>query len=310
MRSLFCVATGVALLIGQLSLGCTAARANESPEDTSNLKSLTPEQARKLVELETNSSLPLHGLTALDVDTAKALAEFKGHTLILCGLTTLDADAAKALAEFKGDILYLNGLTTLDAETAKGLAGYKGQILPLDGLTSLDAETAKALAEFKGAYLLLRGLTKLDADTAKALAEFKGALQLNGLTSLDADTAKVIAEFKGKVLFLNGLTTLDADTAKALAAAKRWDGDLRALTALDSPDSIAIAQALATRKGLLKLPNLKEISPKTLSALIEKQDLEIPLIETLELIPEQDGSVTEDFVIPEGFQKARQRQSK
>ena len=286
MRSLFFVATGVALLIGQLSLGCTAARANESPEDTSNLESLTPEQARKLVELETNSSLPLHGLTALDVDTAKALAEFKGHTLILCGLTTLDADAAKALAEFKGDILYLNGLTTLDAETAKELAGYKGQILPLDGLTSLDAETAKALAEFKGAYLLLRGLTKLDADTAKALAEFKGALHLNGLT------------------------TLDADTAKALAAAKRWDGDLRALTALDSPDSIAIAQALAARKGLLKLPNLKEISPKTLSALIEKQDLEIPLIETLELIPEPDGSVTEDFVIPEGFQKGRQRQSK
>jgi len=32
------------------------------------------------------------------------------------------------------------------------------------------------------------------------------------------------------------------------------------------------------------------------------------LIETLELIPEPDGSPTEDFVIPEGFQERQQRQ--
>ena len=44
--------------------------------------------------------------------------------------------------------------------------------------------------------------------------------------------------------------------------------------------------------------------------MIQKEDVEILLIETLELIPEPDGSVTEDFVIPEGFQKGRQRQSK
>ena len=75
------------------------------------------------------------------------------------------------------------------------------------------------------------------------------------------------------------------------------------ITAIDSVDSFAIAQALAARKGPLSLPNLKRISPKTLSALIEKQDVELPLIETPELIPEPDGSPTEDFVIPEAFQK-------
>ena len=31
------------------------------------------------------------------------------------------------------------------------------------------------------------------------------------------------------------------------------------------------------------------------------------LIETLELIPEPDGSPTEDFVIPEGFRERQQR---
>jgi hypothetical protein len=72
---------------------------------------------------------------------------------------------------------------------------------------------------------------------------------------------------------------------------------------LDSPDSVAIAQALATRKGVLLLRFLKKISRKTLAALIEKEDVIIPRIETLELIPEPDGSPTEDFVIPEGFKR-------
>jgi len=71
-----------------------------------------------------------------------------------------------------------------------------------------------------------------------------------------------------------------------------------------------LTAALATRKRPLRLPNLKKLSPKTLTALIEKEDVVIPLIETLELIQEPDGSPTEDFIIPTGFQtrqKARQQ---
>jgi len=41
--------------------------------------------------------------------------------------------------------------------------------------------------------------------------------------------------------------------------------------------------------------------------LITKEDVEIPLIETLELIPEPDGSATDDFVIPREFAE-RQKQ--
>ena len=179
-------------------------------------------------------------------------------------------------------------------------------------IESLTPEQAKTLlAEFKGQDLYLNGLTTLDADTAKALAEFKGQyLYLNGLTTLDADTAKALADFKGQYLCLNGLTTLDADTAKPLAESKAWDGQLPRISAFESPDSVEIAAALATRKGPLLLRSLTKISPKTLAALIEKEDVEIPLIETLELIQEPDGSPTEDFVIPKGFQarqKARQQ---
>ena len=131
----------------------------------------------------------------------------------------------------------------------------------------------------------------------------------NTIESLTPEQArKLAAEFKGQTLHLNGLTTLDAAAAKALAASDTWNGFLPSLTGFESPDSVAVAKALAARKGPLSLPNLKTISPKTLSALIEKEDVEIPLIETLELIPEPDGSVTEDFVIPKGFETRQKRQ--
>ena len=126
--------------------------------------------------------------------------------------------------------------------------------------------------------------------------------QLRNLTTLDAATAAALAEFKGKLLCLNRLTTLDAATAKALAGSPAWNGDLSSITAFESPDSVETAAALANRKGPISLRNLTKISPKALTALIEKEDVDIPLIETLELIQEPDGSPTEDFMIPKGFQ--------
>ena len=276
------------------------------PADTNQIERLTPEQATALAG-STVGWVRLPNLTALDAATAKALAEFKGQDLSLNGLTTLDADIAKTLAEFKGNWLRLNGLTTLDADIAKTLAGFKGRYLYLDGLIALDAATAKALAEFKGQLLSLNGLTTLDADIAKTLAEFKGQELFLGLTSLDADLAKTLAgstAWDGRV---PKLTTLDIDIAKTLAALDKWDGNLSSIVAIESPDSVEIAAALATRKGPLSLPNLKKISPKTLTALIEKEDVKIPLIETLELIQEPDGSPTEDFMIPKGFESRQKR---
>lgn len=290
----------VAVMVAGMSLGHSLSLADELPEDTNKIESLTPEQARKLakefpgvtVEFEIKGfgkprvpdCLPLNGLRSLDAETARALAGYGKGPLVLSGLTTLDADTAKALAEFKGIRLDLSGLTTLDDDTAKALAGFKSDSLGFSGLTTLDV------------------------CTAKALAEFKGQLHLNGLTTFDPDTFKALTELKGDLLPLNGLTTLSAETAKALAAAEKWDGRLLRINALDSPDAVAVAQALATRKGPLKLPNLKRLSPKTLSALIEKEDVEIPLIETLELIQEPDGSVTEDFIIPDWLEDRQNKQ--
>ncbi len=182
----------------------------------------------------------------------------------------------------------------------------------MNGLKKLDADVAEALARYRKGPLILNGLTTLDAETARALAGFQGKyLFLNGLTTLDAAAAAALAEFKGR-LYLDGLTMVSADAAKAVASYPDWDGNLTAFTAFESRDSVDVAAAFATRKGWLALPNLKKISPKTLTALTAKQGVFIPLIETLELIPEPDGSPTEDFVIPEWLEERekqlRQRQ--
>ena len=248
------------------------------------------------------------GLTKLDADVARALAAFPGQRLSLHALESLSADAARALAEFGGEGLMLERLTTLDADVATALGTFRGQWLSITW--ELAPDVAEILTALRGDGPWLHSLKRLSVRAAEKLMEspsWQG--HLGAVTSFDVEAVRVLAKAQRK---WNGrtdaLTTLDAETAKAFVAAPQWDGQLPALTALESPDSIAIAQALATRKGPLKLPNLKKLSPKTLSALIEKEDVEIPLIETLELIPEPDGSGTEDFVIPEGSERRQRRQ--
>jgi hypothetical protein len=69
----------------------------------------------------------------------------------------------------------------------------------------------------------------------------------------------------------------------------------------------ALSIATSSRRRIDELTTLDADIAKTLTSLIEKEDVEIPLIETLELIQEPDGSPTDDFVIPKGFQSRQKR---
>jgi hypothetical protein len=256
----------------------------------------SPEAAAELAKIPVKLDLPLRVLDS--VPLAEKLAG--QSSLSLNDLTVLSDEAAQALARHTRE-LSLNGLTTLSAEAAQALSQHQALGLRLNGLTTLSEEAAKALSQSKG-FLSLNGLTMLPDDAAEALAQHRGSLSLNGLTTLSADAAQALGQHQGD-LSLAGLTMLSAEAAKALAAADKWSGFLPRVTALDSPDAVAVAEALAVKKGSLNLPGLRRISPKTLTALIQKEDVAIPLIETLELIPEPDGSPTEDFLIPEGFRQ-------
>ena len=205
--------------------------------------------------------------------------------------------AKKLVKEFPG----------VTVEVTRDSGSYRlEKCLPVNGLKKLMPDVAQALAGYSRGPLFLNGLTTLSAEAAKALAQHKGSLSLIGLTTLSGEAATALAQHKGELQLASISFSLTPDSVLVWATLLR--GQLSAVTALDSPDAVAIAKALATRKDPLSLPNLKKISPKTLSALIEKEDIEIPLIETLELIPEPDGSVTDDFVIPEGFQERQKRQ--
>jgi hypothetical protein len=301
------------------------------------LAGLDADTAQALAELRCNL-VDLSGLLKIDAEVAGALAAYKGH-LVLNGLPTLDAAGATALARFKGHEFELRGLESLDADAARALATSKAWKGRLSKLTTLDAPTAEALAEYRGDMLMFEALDTPDAETARALAKYKGHLFLSSEMSLDVEVARALASFKGPILVMNlalahhvnldpaivqafgayegNLGGFDETAEKfvathplspenALGIVSLTNGELGFLTALDSPDSVDIAKALATRKGRLALPNLKKISPKTLTALITKEDVEIPLTDTLEFIREPDGSPTEDFVIP-AWLDARQR---
>jgi hypothetical protein len=62
-----------------------------------------------------------------------------------------------------------------------------------------------------------------------------------------------------------------------------------------------IAALQSAAPGSLSIPNLRRSSPRTLAALIERGNVELPPIEAIELIPEPGGSFGDDFVIPEDF---------
>jgi hypothetical protein len=321
--------TGAVYLRGLKTLDDVAAEALAAARRCSlhldGLATIDAATARALAESE-GDMLSLDGLTAIDPDTATALAAFNGDELSLDGVATLSAETAGRLAKFNGDLLSLQGLETIDAPTARALAkcgagldlvglarldadlaralaGGESEALCLDGLTTLDVATARVLREFGGDVLSLGGLTALDADAARELAGWQGeALCLDGLTTLDATAASRLAAFGGS-LSLRGLATLDAGTAAALAANDRWDGHLPDLHTLDS---VAVAAALAAREGPLTLPWLKKSSLQALAALARKEDVEIPPLDSLELIPAPDGGPHDDVVIPDAFRE-RQR---
>jgi hypothetical protein len=150
----------------------------------------------------------------------------------------------------------------------------------------------------------LPDLRRLESvDLARRLAMQDNAYALVSVSEFTPDVAAVLVSSEHWIGRQPRLTVLSPEVAAILAASRKWDGQLPGVTEFIAADSVAVAAALAKRPGVLALPNLKKISPKTLSALIEKQDVEIPRIETLELIPEPDGSPTDDFVVPEGFQQ-------
>lgn len=251
----------------------------------------------------TTAAIRLAGITQLSADVAEILGRVRW--LELPGIETLSAETAAALAAGPGT-LRLDGLRRLSPEAAQALVGRRDTLM-LYGLTELDAATAKPLAACPAELRFARAFTTLSPDAAAALATHAGPVLLPGLTNPAPEVADQLLQNE-KILFDLGCyaSRTSISPAVATALAKRQEEiSLAGIEALDSRDAVSIARALATKRGPLALPKLKKLSPKTLLALLEKEDIEIPAVDELELISEPDGSPTEDFVIPERLERKK-----
>jgi hypothetical protein len=293
---------------------------NKSGGDKLNLFGLTTldaEAARGLAAFRGN--LELDGLTEIDPETAAALATYAGPKLSLRGLKSLSAETAKQLAKAKAWDGDLRSLREISDEAAAALAGFEGKGLTISGVPLSD-RAVQALAGFRGASLYLI-VPRLSDESVRALAAFKGeSLSLAGLEQPPAELAGLLPEFACKNLslhpwefYLGGrqpVTPADARLVAAYAGRLGKTCVLPKITGFETPDAVEVAEILAAAPGSLSIPNLKRVSPRTLTALIEKGNIELPPIEFIELIQEPDGSPTDDFMVPKGFQlrqKARQQ---
>lgn len=298
------------------------------------VKELSPATAAGLAR--TKCLLILPSLEALPVAAARALAAHEGVGVVLGGLSRLDPEAAAALARLKSlqgmllpdlevlesvplagrlakqDHVFLPKVKRLTPEIARALAPNEGGELAIPGLESLPVdvahalaasgyfgitlppalapETAAALAGHNGP-LIIPGARAPRVETAAALARHPGEIRLPGLATLPADVAAALATHEG-VLVCERLQTLPPATAAALAKHRGglWLGGLRTIDA-------EAARLLANGTGPLALPDLHAIAPRALAALLEKEQVELPPRDSLQLLPDPDGS-RDDFPAP------------
>jgi hypothetical protein len=237
--------------------------------ETNEIKSLTVDQAKELIERNRNSYwLDLNGLLELSPDVAKCLAKYRG-SLELNGLVELSSEAAVALANCDGPELLLDGVSQLSVDAAKALATFEGH-LSLDGLTELGPEVLRALVAKSGRKIQLFGpnskrgfkvtgpeamvaydrklvrqesIEHVTLGLAEVLAKHDTPLYLPGVSDLTVDAAKILATHTGGYLHLPGMRTLSMQVAEALAGYKDYlilDG----LTTL----RLDVAEALANQQ--------------------------------------------------------------
>ena len=102
-----------------------------------------------------------HQLTALSLESAKALSEWNGKDLFLVKLTKLSPEEAKYLSKWKGRWLSLNGLTKLSSDAAKYLSQWDGNRLSLNGLKEVSPEVVEYLSQWQGEELELVSLKNI-----------------------------------------------------------------------------------------------------------------------------------------------------
>jgi hypothetical protein len=287
------------------------------------LKSLTPEVAAALVA-SPGQGLELTGVSEISPEVARALVAGKRDQLGL-GLTSLPADIADILAEFPGKIWFLRlemvspeaaaamskhrgtldlGPAQISPEVAEELLRHAGPI-GLTGVKRLAPGVGEILASHKSEVLL--ELEEIDSArlAAKLFQERNRSSSVENLRTMSAEIAAEYARHDPG--YLLRLDTLSVEAAKELARSPRslkfpavskisaqvatalTDRTaavyLRGLKALDGPDAVQVAEALAGTPAPVVMENLERISAPALAALRKRATIAIPPEEKLTIVP-------------------------
>jgi hypothetical protein len=218
------------------------------------LKSIVPEAARALVQMERRMELLSLGISVLSAETARELVQYKGDILLLNCVKEISPGTAAALARFKGVKLGLNGTKKMSMEAFKALAPYKG-ILLLEsledpGIDQKNKQEAELIFKMlNAAKLCLNGIKTSSLQLLRIIAKIPGELELNGIHQLSPAEAAGLVSHKGKNLKLKGLTAVPPALARILI---KYNGIIDIGGARNVPDeTISILAAQPVEQFLL-----------------------------------------------------------
>jgi len=278
--------------------------------ELTGVRDISPEVARALAHGK-RGQLVL-GLTSLSTEIAEILAEFKGD-LEFPRLETLSLESAKAIAEH-GEVVQRGsetfgpwldlGKARLTPAVAEALLAHDGG-LSVGRLEKLEPGVGDILAKHRFEVDLM--LDEIDsAPLARKLfsgprrsasvcclltmspeiaAEYaqRDPGYLERLDSLSVEAARELA--KGDLpITLPAITKLSPELATALTDRVR-PVYLSGIKALDGPDAVPVAEALASTRGPIWMDFLERVSAPALAALRKKDTIRLPPEEELTIVP-------------------------
>jgi hypothetical protein len=278
-----------AALVGSYGLGLQA----------TGVRQISPEVARALANGK-REEISL-GLTSFSAETADILAEFPGE-LCFPRLETLSLEAASALGKHRGDLDL--GPAEIKPDVAEVLLRHDAPI-KLWGVRRLAPGVGDVLAKHQAEVRL--ALEEIDS-VPLARKLFSEAYRSASVANLRTMSPEIAAEYaRHDPGYLKCLDTLSVEAARELAKGD-LEIDLPAVTklspelataltdrvrpvylsgikALDGPDAVAVAEALASTPAPIWITSLERVSAPALAALRKKVSITLPPDDKLTIVP-------------------------
>ena len=279
--------------------------------ELNGIKEISPAAARALAKGRRSWGISV-GLIDLPPEIAAILAEFR-YDLDFPYLETLSLESAKAIAEH-GEVVQRGSETvgpTLDLGKARLTPAIAEALLAHDGplslnrLKRLEPGVGDVLAKHRFPVLLM--LEEIDS-VALARKIFSDGHASSSVARLRTMSPEIATEYArldpgailaletltpeaatalgtgSRSIALRGVTHLTPELARALTD-RRPPVYLFGIKALDGPDAVAVAEALASTPAPVYMEFLERVSAPALAALRKKATITLPPDEKLTIVP-------------------------